>query len=817
MLRGGSYYLKSTFTLTAIDSGTPGAPVIYAAYPGEQPVISGGRPITGWQLEGGQWQTTLPDVASRGWNFTQLFVNHERRYRPRSGGGGYLFIQNTLDPPTGTNNYPADRFGYRDTDIRSDWHNLNDVELIVFNTWSTDRFNVGSVDETLHQVALHGHVLTNETWGRFMVGNRYLAENVREALGKPGQWYLDRVSGILTYLPMPGEKPEHSTVVAPFLDDLVEIHGDIAGRNWVHDISFRGLTFAHSNWLTPPQGQTCPQAGANLPAAIVASGARNCSFETCTVTHTGAYGIELGLGCCNDRVVDCKLTDLGGGGIKIGDMSAPHDSEAVARGNVVSNCTIAHGGRLHADAVGIFIGQSPDNSILHNEIYDFYYSGISSGWSWGFGRSLAHNNTFAYNDIHKIGQAVLSDLGAIYTLGAGGGNVIHHNLLHDISALVYGGNGIYFDEGSSRQIAENNVVYNAQSASFLENYGRDNIVRNNIFALGDEGELARGRVEDFISCTISGNIIYSANNPVFAGSWPGRNYQFDNNIYWRPDGKVPFPNNMTLAQWQATGQDAHSQVADPLFVNVAKRDFRLKPASPALKMGFIPIDLSCVGRIDHAGQPNVPDEPSAFPPPPPPPPPIPYTFNFDSMVEGQKALGLTTWEESEVPAANVRVSDDRSMSGKHSLKFSDAPVQQHDYNPHVFFNPNYTSGRASLSFDLWLGRGALFAHEWRDNATPYHVGPSIYIGADSVLHASGQPLILLPRERWITLSIDYTLGDLANGTYDLTVCPSGGSTAVFHNLTCDRECKKLQWCGWISPSTQSVVFYIDNIRLKVGG
>lgn len=80
LVRGGVYPLIAPLVFTPEDSGTADAPVTYAAYPGEKPVVSGGQAITGWQAaENGLWKANVPILAGgQPWEFRQLFVGDAR-------------------------------------------------------------------------------------------------------------------------------------------------------------------------------------------------------------------------------------------------------------------------------------------------------------------------------------------------------------------------------------------------------------------------------------------------------------------------------------------------------------------------------------------------------------------------------------------------------------------------------------------------------------------------------------------------------------------------------------------------------------------
>jgi len=588
-LRGGTYYLPEPLVFTPEDAGTAAAPILYAAYAGEHPVLNGGTPITGWRVVDKRWETTLPEVAQGKWNFIQLFVNGERRYRPRLPKQGYFTIAGQVPPPPDALK-ASDSFIFHAGEIRPDWANLRDVEVLAFQVWTMARMRIADVDDAQLRVRFTGTSCPGNWWG-FEKGKRFLVENVREALSAPGEWYLDRPTGVLTYLPRPGERPDTAAVIAPRLDRLLELRGDVEAHRWVEYLTFRGLDFQYVNWVTPPRGENSPQAETTIPAAITAMGARNCALERCTVAHTGTYGIDWQSACRDNRVEECDLYDLGAGGMKIGNASSRGVTEELAVERIsVRQCRLVGGGRLHPAGVGIWLGCASNCTLARNQVVDFYYSGISVGWVWGYDEpSRAHDNLIASNYIARIGQGVMSDMGGIYTLGVSPGTVIQGNVVDDVEGLEYGGWGIYFDEGSSGIIATDNVTSRTSSAGFFQHYGKDNVVTNNVFSFAKNGQIQRSRMEPHRSFTFERNIIYWDIGPAATGNWTDKQYVIDHNLYWRTDDDLPVCAGKTWEEWQQQGNDTHSIVADPGFVNPAKGDYRLLPESPAAGLGIHPL------------------------------------------------------------------------------------------------------------------------------------------------------------------------------------------------------------------------------------
>ncbi len=122
-----------------------------------------------------------------------------------------------------------------------------------------------------------------------------------------------------------------------------------------------------------------------------------------------------------------------------------------------------------------------------------------------------------------------------------------------------------------------------------------------------------------------------------------------------------------------------------------------------------------------------------------------------------------------------------------------------------------TSGPVTVSFDFRYESGVEFLHEWRDDASPYHTGPLLWV-REGKLHVAGKT-IAVPASQWMRLEIRAVLGDAPGRTWSVAVVLPDGRKETFDNIPCRAEWKALHWLGFVSNANARTVFYIDNLQI----
>lgn len=608
IIAGGTYFLRQPLLFEPEDSGTESFPIVYQG--SRRAIISGGEVITGWRKERvndrEMWTVTLPKAKHGGWKFQHLWVNGEKRQRSRYPSQGYLKVEAL---PGKTAGQPWHRgqssFQYQQGDLPD--ISLQGGEAVVMNRWTESRLPVARVDPAQRMI-----YFDKESVFSLHEGDVYYLENVLEFLDTPGEWYLDSDRGKLYYYPLTTEKIESTEVIAPKLENLLIVRGSGLKNRYVEYLQFKNLAFSHTDWHLSSRISGYSHNAWGVSGAILANGMRQCIWENCTLAHLGNHAIELFRSCQDNQIVGCQMYDLGAGGVKIGERQTALSGISpleVTHHNQITDNHIFDGGKFFPSAVGIRTVHSHHNVIARNHVHDFYYTGISARGTWGFKQTQAYKNIIEDNYVHHIGKLangdgpILSDMGGIYTLGRQEGTVIRRNVIHDISAIRYGGRGIYLDEGSSYILIENNLVYDTTHGGFAIHYGKENLVRNNIFAYGKEEQIYRApkdrqiaKAQNHISVRFEHNIFLWKQGILLGGVKrnPTANIFFDRNLYWKGGYRGFRFANMTWYYWRQAGVDLNSAIADPLFVAPEKGDFRLQSNSPALELGFNP-DLIPLG------------------------------------------------------------------------------------------------------------------------------------------------------------------------------------------------------------------------------
>ncbi len=458
------------------------------------------------------------------------------------------------------------------------------------------------------------YYLSNPTGMTIKTGDRYYFENIYSELNSCGEWYFDREESKLYYVPREGETADNTVL-------NVCVNNKLIFMSSAKNIEFFGITFSDTDFSYPETieelnwlgscGIRFPQAEYDVEGAVEITKAENVNFTNCNFYNIGNTAIKFNKFVKNSTIHSCHFKNIGASGVFIHGLNSEVDEEISENINVI-DCKIESYGRNWQSAIGVFITHARNCTIQNNEITDGYYTAISVGWLWGYDYSVTGGIKIKDNLIYNIGQGWLSDMGGIYTLGEQTGTVVSGNVIHNVAADSneggYGGWGLYFDEGSANIVAENNLIYACGSQSFHQHYGKDNILRNNIFALSEEGQVRCTRNEEHNEFHLQGNIFLSKNTPAYADISETK-FTDDGNIYWDlKNGKYVYSShsadNPSLSDMiydslaKQMGYHKNAVYENPQFRDPENGDFLIADGNKAIeKIGFKPWNYTLAGTI----------------------------------------------------------------------------------------------------------------------------------------------------------------------------------------------------------------------------
>ncbi|BBI35857.1 right-handed parallel beta-helix repeat-containing protein [Cohnella abietis] len=638
-LREGTHYLEQTFTLTAEDSGSESAPVWYRAFPGERPIVSGGKRLrlSMEPYRDGIWKCAIPEWkgVNREEMFTELFVNGVRQTRarfPKASGASPAFVR-PLGEPRAWPHYelPFDPATF----TNKEWAKPEEAVVHAFgkNKWGNLQWRVESVDRQAGVIRFGegGYQINDIMQGSDATGiderSDYFVDNVFEELDTPGEWYADREEGILYYYPPEGLVLEESVVEVPVLERIVEFIG--TQRHPVQWISFIGIHFQHAvpTYLKAYEAPSLGDWTIHRGGAVFMEGAENCEIAYCEFDAVGGNAVFVSLYNRDHRIHGCWVHDIGESGFcLVGSKPLTLGSQHAYPANItISNNKIHDIGVYGKQTAGVFISVSRDNIVSHNEIFRLPRAAICiNDGTWG-GHVIEYNDV--YDTVRETGDHgpfnswgrdrfwCLSQSHGPASHGAGdvcldarNPVVIRNNRFRDRK-----GWGIDLDDGSSNYVVRENLCIGV-SVKLRE--GDYRTVENNIFVnganppgihIGYEGNSDRFRGNivvansewdnpevdiDFQKGDSKGKL-YELIGPPMEGRWV---QELDGNLFFNDLGRFlatvhyrPLGSRTETyewSEWQAMGWDVHSVYADPLFVDPANGDYSVRPDSPALALGF---------------------------------------------------------------------------------------------------------------------------------------------------------------------------------------------------------------------------------------
>ena len=460
LIRGGYYSLDEPVRFTATDGGDrietnlPSGAfeyhklkdhyVTYAAYPGETPVISGGKRIRHWIGNNELWTAQITETEVQ-----NLVANGKTLTLARSPNDGYF------SPPKFSQNAQELYFS---SDELHQWPDMENNRVIMLLRWHTGINSFARIDEE-RQTAY----LAKPQPGLIIVPPRYYVENVKALLDAPGEWFFDQDSKELSLIvPKTISNPNDADIIAPTLEQLVFIKG--TREEPVRNLRIYGLQFEG----TVSKGK-----------ALGYEYTHNCEMVDSEVRCMGGAGVVLGRGCYQNRILSNRFE-----GIKRSAITISGDAHPSSWMDIIRQNTVAYNSIDNCGGTNIIASNALHTIIAHNLITNTRgrYAISVGGWS-NLEEAIDGGYRVEYNHLDHV-QEDADDSGAIKTAGLTHDSVIRRNLIHDVKAGYFNDNvGFWFDNMSSGWLAEENIYYNLEqgemklcAANLVDNTYQNNFV-----------------------------------------------------------------------------------------------------------------------------------------------------------------------------------------------------------------------------------------------------------------------------------------------------------------------------------------------------
>lgn len=640
----GVYYLPETLIFRAADSGGPDVPITYRAENEGQAVISGGSRLKlDWQpapeVGKGVFRATTP----AGLRMDQLFVNGERQrmarypnYNPALKTAAYQGFASDAFSKERAARWADPSGGY--------------IHAMHRSRWGGYHYRITGKDAD-GEVTYEGGWQNNRQMG--MHRDFRMVENIFEELDAPGEWYHDSAARNLYFIPGDPNELDSARIEVVRLKHLIEFQGSPHAP--VQHIQLRGFTFRHTARTFMETKEPLLRSDWTIyrGGAILLTGTENVSILDGTFDQMGGNAIFVNNYNRGALIRGCHIRDAGASGVVfVGDPEAVRDplfeyaetqdlgeislipgpkTDNYPADSVVEDCLIHGIGRVERQPAGVQISMARRITVRDTSIYDCARAGINiSEGTWGghliegcdvFDTVLETHDHGSFNSWgrdrywnrahRKVTEPAVEANPRLPYLDA-----VETTIIRNSRWRCDHGWDIDLDDGSSNYEIYNNLML-AGGLKLREGYGR--LAYNNIHI--------NNGLHPHVWFANSGDRF--TRNIVMASHRPIRNAD----DWGRASAVNHFAFKADLKKAWEQGADPRSTHGDPAFVDPASGDFRVRPESPALEVGFknFPMDQFGVKKPSLraiARTPIIPD------------------LQLKNSAEQAEAAGLPIWREA---------------------------------------------------------------------------------------------------------------------------------------------------------------------------